>query len=60
MGPNIYLIYSAALPGVYLSPCVHMSPALMHANKCGIHAHVFTKVQFFIVGLKINYGVIGS
>ena len=31
MGPRIYFIHSAALPGVYLNPCVYMSLALIRA-----------------------------
>ena len=32
MGPGVYFIRSAALPGVYLSPCVYMSLALIRIN----------------------------
>ena len=32
MGPGIYFIHSAALPGVYLSPSVYMSLALIRMN----------------------------
>ena len=32
MGPGVYFIHSAALPGMYLSPCVYMSVALIWIN----------------------------
>ena len=32
MGPGVYVFHSAALPGVYLSPCVYLSPALKRIN----------------------------
>ena len=32
MGPSVYFIHSAALPSVYLSPCVYMSLALIRIN----------------------------
>ena len=32
MGPGVYFFHFAALPGVYLSPCVYLSPALIRIN----------------------------
>ena len=29
MDPGVYFIHSAALPVIYLNPCVYMSPALI-------------------------------
>ena len=43
MGPGIYFIYSAALPGIYLSPCVYMSPALIWYNT-QFSCHVLMKL----------------
>ena len=42
MGPGVYFIHSAALPGVYLSPCVYLSPALIRINTVFIW---FTQVK---------------
>ena len=46
MGLGIYFIHSAALPSIYLSPCVYMSPALIWINAvsqsllyCMIHCY---------------------
>ena len=32
MGPGVYFINSTALPGIYLSPCMYMSLALIRIN----------------------------
>ena len=32
LAPGVYFFHSAALPGMYLSPCVYLSPALIRIN----------------------------
>ena len=45
MGPGIYFFHSAALPSVYLSPCVYLSLALIWIN------------TIFILKNKSPYGI---
>ena len=45
MGQGVYFIHSAALPGVYLSPCVYMSPALKQINTVHTQTHTHPQVH---------------
>ena len=49
MGPGVYFIHSAALPSVYLSPCVYMSSALIRINTVvtlyGLNSNSCQRVQ---------------
>ena len=44
-GLGIYFIHSAALPGIYLSTCMYMSPALIWINMV---LYCYSVVVFFV------------
>ena len=48
-GPSIYFIHSAALPGMYVSPCMYMSPALIQ-----IHTVCTSSIYIMHIHMYIN------
>ena len=50
----IYFIHSPALPGVYLNPCMDMSPALIQINTVAIFTQI---VKVYSCGYFPVYGV---
>ena len=49
MGPGIYFFHSVALPGIYLSPCMYLSPALIRINTVYKY-NINTYVLIFVFG----------
>ena len=58
MGPDVYFIHSAALPSVYLSPCMYMSPGLysMYACMCEYYICMYA-CMYVCMSCKNTFGV---